>query len=89
MADPTAGPLDELAVQLVGRECHARVHGGTLVVGLGASVSLERVIATDGHRFRWGSDHGNDLGPVDDVAGATARVLAVLSGGRRDRAWAP
>ncbi|GAA4232073.1 hypothetical protein GCM10022254_31040 [Actinomadura meridiana] len=88
MADPTGRPLDELAVELVARECRAQVQSGALIVALGASGGVQRVIATDGNRFRWGSDHGNDLGPIDDVAGAAARVLSVLSGGRRERGCA-
>ncbi|WUH97336.1 hypothetical protein OHR68_27890 [Spirillospora sp. NBC_00431] len=76
-------------MELVESECRAQVSSGSLVVALEASGSVQRVIATDGERFRWGSEHGNDLGPIDDVKGAAARVLSVLSGGRRERGCAP
>ncbi|RFS81769.1 hypothetical protein D0T12_29000 [Actinomadura spongiicola] len=78
-------PLDELAQELTG-ECRAQVSGETLVVALRVPASIQRAIATDGERFRWGSE--NDLGSVNDVPGAAARVLSVLWGGRRGRGCA-
>ncbi|MGI5203715.1 hypothetical protein ACQEU6_19330 [Spirillospora sp. CA-108201] len=79
MNDGRAKELDELAVRLSARGCRAHGYGPSLLVALSGRTGPERVIACDGDRFRWGSDHGRDLGPVGDVDGAANRALRVLS----------
>jgi hypothetical protein len=70
--------LRELAAQLRQRRCRAQMFGETLTVSPPASARGERVIACDGRLFRWDSETGIVLGPVDDVTAAADDAVTVL-----------
>ncbi|MFG2084729.1 MULTISPECIES: hypothetical protein [unclassified Spirillospora] len=76
MSDGTGRPLEQLAAQLAQRGVRADVHGGTLVVSLGAR--REQVIACDGRWFRWGGERGHVVGEVGAESASADRALIVL-----------
>ena len=79
MADGRGRELDALAVELSERGYRAERNGGSLLVAPAGCTGPERVIASDGDRYRWGCPGGRVLGPVGDVDGAASRAVSVLS----------
>ncbi|CNG04764.1 Uncharacterised protein [Mycobacterium tuberculosis] len=75
--------LEGLAAELSRRGCRTEVHGGTLVVSLGARG--EWVIACDGRRFRWDEERGYVLGEVGAEPASAERAVLVL---RQIARWA-
>ena len=77
MTDLKGKPLETLTATLLARRCRAELHGGTLLVSLGARG--EQVVACDGELFRWGGESGQVFGSVSDVAGAADAAVMVLA----------